>query len=119
MNYNTEFRSNEDKEAVLENYEIDDVTETEELTHNAQNVADISILHQQYFHSDDKISANIRSFTSKQREDFHFVHSRAKDIVKQRSSKKTEAVKPFHLFLSDSVGFEKFHLIKRVYHSVS
>ena len=49
-----ELRSNEMQELVLENYEIDDVTETEELTHNTQNVVVISILYEQYFHSDVK-----------------------------------------------------------------
>ena len=49
-----ELRSNEVQELVLENYEIDDVTETEELTHNTQNVVVISILYEQYSHSDVK-----------------------------------------------------------------
>ena len=40
-------------------------------------------------------------------------------MVKQRSSKKPEAVKPFHLFLSNSGGVGKSHLIKTVYQSVS
>ena len=65
MHYNMELRSNEEQQPVLENYEIDDVTETEELTHNTQNVVDISILYQQYFHSDNEISANMRSFNFK------------------------------------------------------
>ena len=55
MHYNIELRSNEEQEPFLENYEIDDVTETEELTHNTQNVVEISILHQQYFYSGDEI----------------------------------------------------------------
>ena len=61
MHCNIAFRSNEEQEPVLENYEIDDVTKTEELTDNTQNVVDVSILYQQYFHSDDEISANIWS----------------------------------------------------------
>ena len=65
MHYNMELRSNEEQVPVLENYEIDDLTETEELTHNTQNVVDISILCQQYFHSDNEISANMRSFNFK------------------------------------------------------
>ena len=64
MHYNMELRSNEMQELVLENYEIDDVTETEELTHNTQNVVVISILYEQYFHSDDE---NIRPLNLKQR----------------------------------------------------
>ena len=83
MHYNMELRSNEEQEPVLENYEIDDVTETEELTHNTQNVVDISILHQQYFHRDDEISANIRSLNLKQRQVFDFVHSWTKKIKKR------------------------------------
>ena len=43
----------------------------------------------------------------------------AKEAVKQRSSKKPEAAKPFHLFLSGSGGVGKSHLIKTVYQSVS
>ena len=82
MHYNMELRSNEEQEPVLENYEIDDVTETEEQAHNTQNVVDISILHQQYFHSDDEISANIRYLNLKQRQVFDFVHSWAKEIKK-------------------------------------
>ena len=41
-----ELTSNEGQELALENYEIDDVTEIEELTHNTQNVVDISMLYQ-------------------------------------------------------------------------
>ena len=62
-----ELTSNEGQELALENYEIDDVTEIEELTHNTQNVVDISMLNQQYLHSDDEISANIRFLNLKQR----------------------------------------------------
>ena len=83
MHYNMELRSNEEQEPVLENYETDDVTETEELTHNTQNV--ISILYQQYFHSDDEVSTNTRSLNLKQRQVFDFVHSWAKELVKQKS----------------------------------
>ena len=43
IHYNMELRNDEEQEPVLENYEIDDVTETEELTHNTKNVVDISI----------------------------------------------------------------------------
>ena len=64
MHCNIDHRRNEVQELVLENYEIDDVTETEELTHNTQNVVVISILYEQYFHSDDE---NIRSLNLKQR----------------------------------------------------
>ena len=62
-----ELTSNEGQELALENYEIDDVTEIEELTHNTQNVVDISMLYQHYLHSDDEISANIRFLNLKQR----------------------------------------------------
>ena len=62
-----ELTSNEGQELALENYETDDVTKTEELTHNTQNVVDISMLYQQYLHSDDEISANIRFLILKQR----------------------------------------------------
>ena len=65
MHCNIAVRSNEEQEPVLENYEIDDVTKTEELTDNTQNVVDVSILYQQYFHSDDEISANIWSLNLK------------------------------------------------------
>ena len=83
-----ELRSNDEQESVLENYEIYDVTKTEELTRNTQNVVDISILYQQYLHSDDEISANIRFLNLKQKQVFDFVHSCTKEIVKQKSSKK-------------------------------
>ena len=88
MHYNMELRSNDEQESVLENYEIYDVTKTEELTRNTQNVVDISILYQQYLHSDDEISANIRFLNLKQKQVFDFVHSCTKEIVKQKSSKK-------------------------------
>ena len=80
---------------------------------------DISILYLQYFHSDYDISANIRSLNLKQGQVFDFVHSWAKEIVKQRRLKRPEAIKPFHLFLSGSGGVGKSHLIKTVYQSVS
>ena len=88
MHYNMELRSNDEQESVLENYEIYDVTKTEELTRNTQNVVDISILYQQYLHSDDEISANIRFLNLKQKQVFDFVHFCTKEIVKQKSSKK-------------------------------
>ena len=104
IHYNMELRNDEEQEPVLENYEIDDVTETEELTHNTKNVVDNSILHQQYFQRVGEISPNIRSLNLKQRQAFDFVHSWAKEVVKLRNSKKPEAVKPFYLFLSGSGG---------------
>ena len=88
MHYNMELRSNDEQESVLENYEIYDVTKTEELTRNTQNVVDISILYQQYLHSDDEISAFIRFLNLKQKQVFDFAHFCTKEIVKQRSSKK-------------------------------
>ena len=51
MCYNMKFRSNEDQEPVLENYEIDNVNETKELTDNTQDSLDMSISHIQLWWS--------------------------------------------------------------------
>ena len=40
-------------------------------------------------------------------------------MVKKRSSKEPETVRPFHLFLSGSGGVGKSHLIKIIYQSAS
>ena len=40
-------------------------------------------------------------------------------MVKKRSSKEPETVRPFHLFLSGSGGVGKSHLIKTIYQSAS
>ena len=82
MHYNMELRSHAEQEPVLENYEINDVIENKELTRNTQNIVDISIFHQEYLDSDDKISAKVRSIT-KQKQVFDFVYSWDKEIKKK------------------------------------
>ena len=77
-----ELRSHAEQEPVLENYEINDVIENKELTRNTQNIVDISIFHQEYLDSDDKISAKVRSIT-KQKQVFDFVYSWDKEIQKK------------------------------------
>ena len=79
---------------------------------------DISILHQQYFHSDDEISASIRSVYLKQRQVFDFIHSWAKES-KTEKFKKARGTQTFYLFLSGSVAVGKSYLIKALYQSLS
>ena len=48
-----------------------------------------------------------------------FVYSWAKETVKQKSSKYSENIRPFHLFFSGSAGVGKSHLVKTIYQAVS
>ena len=69
--------------------------------------------------NDEEISESIQSLNVKQRQVFDHVLTWAKEKVKQKSSIKTNAAKPFNLFISGSVGVRKSHLIKTIYTSVT
>ena len=65
--------------------------------------------------NDEEISESIQSLNIKQREIFDYVSTWAKEKMKQKSSIKSKAVKPFNLYISDLGGVKKSHLIKTMY----
>ena len=64
---------------------------------------------------DDEIAKAINSFNSKKREVFNVVHTWAKDYVIYDA----HDVEPVHVFLSDSGGTGKSHLVKVIYNTIS
>lgn len=69
--------------------------------------------------SGNEINTNIQSLNVHQRQVFDFVYSLAKETIKQKSSVKSNLVKPFHLFLFEFGGVSKSHVIKTIFQSVS
>ena len=63
----------------------------------------------------DEIAKGISSLNSKQREVFNVVHTWAKLFVKYDE----HDVEPVHIFLSDSGGTGKSHLVKVTYKAIS
>ena len=69
--------------------------------------------------SGNEINTNIQSLNVHQRQVFDFVYSWAKETIKQKSSVKSNLVKPFHLLLFESGGVGKSHVIKTIFQTVS
>ena len=95
---------------------LTDTGDIEETTESSENtIPDIPFKNESIYQNDDEISTNIRSLNFKQRQIFDFVYSWAKETVKQKSSKNSEIIGPFHLFFSGSAGVGKSHLVKTIY----
>ena len=68
---------------------------------------------------DNIINENIRSFNTKQREVFNFIHKWSKDYIKNLCCKVIKKVKSFHIFITGSAGIGKSHLIKTIFVSLN
>ena len=64
------------------------------------------------------INENIRSLNMKQREVFNFIHKWSRDYIKSLRCKVIKKVKSFHIFIPDSAGIGKSHLIKAIFLSL-
>ena len=67
---------------------------------------------------DNIINENIRSLNMKQREVFNFIHKWSRDYIKSLRCKVIKKVKSFHIFIPDSAGIGKSHLIKAIFLSL-
>ena len=86
---------------------------------NQSGITDFEITSTLLLQNDEEISESIQSSNVKERQIFDHVLTWAKEKVKQKSSIKPKAVKPFNLFISGSGGVGKSHLIKTIYQSVA
>ena len=82
-------------------------------------ITDFEITSSLLFQNDEEISESIQSLNVTQRQIFDKCFDMGKRKVKQKSSIKPKAVKPFNLFISGSGGVRKSHLMKTICLSVT
>ena len=116
-------QENEDVENEFSEIELNDQTEIscpDEENQIDENYSETksSELHTTIL-SDSEINSKIRSLNVKQRQMFDFIYNWTKSHVKVKCRTTSKQSTPFHVFLSDSEGCGKLHLIKTVFRAVN
>ena len=69
--------------------------------------------------SDDKLRECVRSLNKRQCYAYDIILTRCRNKIKNMNSRKSEEVKPIHLFITGGAGAGKSHLIQTIYHIVT